>query len=234
MVSVYARHTSASQKGIAAFDIGIGGSGSEVVLLPNLAVGLAGYATFVSTGCATFVFPVSIPAGSRISARYQAKSSATLGYVTCALLGVMSGELGHGTVEAWGVDTSLSMPTILDGGAVANTKTSWVQLIASTARAVREVQVLLTNPDTDSVGGDQNEKAFNVDVAVGAAGSEQIIIPNLQASRGWSLSFSPDGPLRLPLAIPAGTRISARTSCSSTSTSPAEARQIGIAMWGCG
>jgi hypothetical protein len=126
------------------------------------------------------------------------------------------------------------MPTILDGGGVANTKGSYVQLTASTTRTVKEIFVSLFNPDNDAAGHDQVEKCWAVDVAIGAAGSEKVIVPDIQASRGWSLGFSPAGSLRLPISIPSGTRIAARTSCTSTVSTDAENRQVGIMMYGCG
>ena len=59
-------------------DLGTGALNSETVLLPDLLVGYAG--NDVSIG-RTYFFPVSIPAGTRISARCQSVVSGRTGRV---------------------------------------------------------------------------------------------------------------------------------------------------------
>lgn len=216
------------------FDIAVGASSSEVVIASNLLGQAMGYSAGFNNGTTTYVLPIQVPAGTRISARWQAQATTSRGYVTVALMSGGAGLLnGSGSVESWGLSTASSIGTVLDPGGTANTKGSYTQLVASTSRNCREVSIVLYSPDVDSAGNDQVNKFWAVDIAVGAAASEVIIVPDLMASRGWSTNFSPTGSLRLPISIPAGTRISAR--CASTSNNATgSVRKIGIAMYGIG
>lgn len=95
-------------------------------------------------------------------------------------------------------------------GAAAHTKGPWLQAAASTPYDSGCLYIAINN-DLDTSG----ERWF-VDIAVGAAGSEQVVVSNLPIVNG-----SYKGPvtaLFLPLAIPRGSRISVR---SQSSESPA-------------
>lgn len=233
MISILAEQSTATVATVFLVDIGFGAAASESVVIPNLAVSCTAYATLASTGVYSYFFPITVPASTRISARYQgSRSNDNLCYVTVATVGGGTGMLnGSGTVEAWGPDTSVSKLIELDPGGSAGTKGSYSQLIASTARKTREITIAFANPDNDSGGTDQVKKVWSVDIAVGGAGSEQIIIPDIPASRGWSICFSPHV-LRLPISIPSGTRVAAR--CCATTTSTGAPRKIAVAAYGIG
>lgn len=84
----------------------------------------------------------------------------------------------------------------------ANSKGAYAQLIASSAFSYSALTIQMY---ADGGGG----QCYLVDIAVGGAGSEVVIVPNIlfDSSRnivGNMLNFT------LPLNIPAGTRISAR------------------------
>jgi hypothetical protein len=89
-------------------DIGIGGSGSETVLIPNLAAGYALNAT-VSNAAHFYYFPIFIPANSRISARCQA---AVVSDVVTTRVNLFQRPMGAGwvgaRVTAYGADTATS------------------------------------------------------------------------------------------------------------------------------
>ncbi len=80
-----------------------------------------------------------------------------------------------------------------------------MQLIASTAK---DYAGFLAGIDTNQA--DQTD-TYLIDVAVGGAGSENVIIPNLSLKSAGAAGLSPEpntGPFYI--AVPAGTRIAAR------------------------
>lgn len=112
--------------------------------------------------------------------------------------------LGDGSrCEAAGISSSAG--TTVTANAAANTEGSYAQLIASTAFDARWVLVYL---DDQSAQAD-----YLVDLAVGAAASEQIVAADLLASAGQTNAAMPH-PYLLPLWIPAGSRLAARCQSS--------------------
>jgi hypothetical protein len=98
------------------------------------------------------------------------------------------------------VGVSSSSGTALTGGA-NNVKGSYTQITASAPSDVRAIAVSLqetTNSTTHCF----------VDIAVGASGSEKVIISNLMVEGSTNGSTGTD--YLLPVNVPAGTRISAR------------------------
>lgn len=95
----------------------------------------------------------------------------------------------------------------LTANASANTKaTSYTTVIASTTFRARHMIVLL--------GLSHELRAGLVDIAIGAAASEQIIAANLRSA----YRFDQCPIYHLPVDIPAGTRISARCQASTGSS----------------
>lgn len=84
----------------------------------------------------------------------------------------------------------------------ANGKGAYVQLIASTGFAYSAFSVQLTGEG----GGGQ---CYLVDIAIGAAGSEQVIVSNILLDTTRAIGMN-DINITLPIAIAAGSRISAR------------------------
>jgi hypothetical protein len=104
--------------------------------------------------------------------------------------------------ESGGHDLTNSRGTTVTTGA-ANTKSaSWVVIMAATGFDASGILVQLS--DTGA-GGD-----FLVDIAVGGAGSEVVIAANLAASTGTG-SIARGANYFLPIHIPAGTRITAKS-----------------------
>jgi hypothetical protein len=97
-----------------------------------------------------------------------------------------------------------SRGVVVAAGTPAHTKGSWITLLASTAFDSTGV---LLNIITGAVG----PKDWLVDIAVGAAGSEQVWIPNLIVSSIGTIAY---WPLLMPVGVPADTRISARAQCT--------------------
>lgn len=112
--------------------------------------------------------------------------------------------------EAIGVVTSA--PDV--GGAAltavgsANTKGSWTELAASTAAEACWIMVLIGGA---SAGG----LRFLVDIGIGAAGSEVVVVPDLHYDS--VSSGQPYDSYRIPVAIPAGSRVAVRFQCNVSS-----------------
>lgn len=195
------------------YDIGIGGAGAEVVLVPDL---------FLSTLCGitengvisegqTVILPVRIPRGTRVATRCQASTGsrsvgAQLGFVgsTFKSLRGLSRATAYGITAASSRGTNITVPT-------APGPSAWVQLTASTTATMRAIAVAFGPVTTWS-----NHVSAIFEVAVGAAASEKAF---------WGLSFlwRPIGNHQdwsqihgaFPCNIPAGTRLSARLSSTS-------------------
>jgi hypothetical protein len=106
-----------------------------------------------------------------------------------------------------------SRGTDITANASANTKGSYTQLVASTPFDTVMVSLVLGGSFSSSTTG----YAFSVDLAVGASGSEQIIIPDavISAEKGGGTgSYANAATFTLPLNIPAGSALSARGMCS--------------------
>lgn len=219
----------------AALDIGVGGSGSEQVLVSNLISSNSAINGF-DQNQQVYSFPCQIPAGTRIAARTQVSAASDTGGNNLVNVTLYDGAFtqmeGCAGVDALGFSTGTTLGTQVDPGGTANTKGAYSQIIASTAR---DYMGLLLGFDT------QNDSTsafaqFLVDVAIGGSGSEKIIMPNLQLLRTTKSSTSvaceyilpPSQPF-IPIAIPAGTRIAARAQCS---INTATRRLFGITAYG--
>jgi hypothetical protein len=95
-------------------------------------------------------------------------------------------------------------------GAVANTKTGWTQIIASSSQ--RADGLLITVSPSNIATAD-----YLVDIGIGGAGSETVLLSNLLYSVGSSATGF--GPISIfcPIYVAPGTRISARAQSSDTS-----------------
>lgn len=108
-----------------------------------------------------------------------------------------------------GAVTASSVGTLVPGH-TANTKGSYTQIVAATSSDCHAIVISLLCALTSYTATNL------VDIAVGASGSEQIIIPDiLVCSDQWDAYNGAN--LLLPVEIPAGSRIAARCAGSSTS-----------------
>lgn len=108
------------------------------------------------------------------------------------------------------ITTSTAEPgTLVTANATLHAKGSYTTLIAATAYTSYGITVLLSNTAVASARTGQL-----VDIAIGAAASEVVIIPNLMAgNQGTTGGATPGGGAiyYFPIIIPAGVRISARS-----------------------
>lgn len=196
-------------------DIAIGAAGSEAVLLPNL---LFARANSVTTGNFCYTFPVKIPAGTRISARNQCNGTNS-GLTRVQLLLAAGNFHPHiaGAVATYGANTADSGGTRIDAGATANAKGPWYELSSAAVRAVKGVIFALGQESIASRAAAMN---WLVDLGIGAAGSEVVLLSDygVSAYSGNEMTPLPSVSPLLPVDIPAGSRIAMRCQCSSNAT----------------
>ena len=112
-------------------------------------------------------------------------------------------------IETFAEVTASSNGTLLQVGATPNVKSGYTELIASTSFDYNEVMF--------------NIRIFNgghlFDIAIGAASSEQVVIPNVLLSLSGSESDVGYARLQFPITIPAGTRIAIRSQSETASAS---------------
>ncbi len=101
------------------------------------------------------------------------------------------------SVEQAGADTGNSTGTVITASSTANAKGSWIQLIASTSKKTVAILCGFAAPNANSL----------LDIGTGTAGSETVLVANIQ-----SPSNNQNSPLLLiALRVPSGTRIAARS-----------------------
>ena len=115
--------------------------------------------------------------------------------------------------SAYGPNPANTWRVALTSHASANTKaSSYTEITAATTYHATRMMISIT-------GSGSVLRDHLVDIAVGAAGSEVVLFPNLIYSAGsdteWSCVYD------FPCDIPAGTRLSARTQCSTGNTNSA-------------
>lgn len=205
----------ASGSGQLDVDIAVGGSGSEVVILADL-----GAASGTGPNeIAVYAIPFSVPAGTRISARCQSTVASDKALVGMFIAGGDFQFSPFSHCDTYGFNSGTSFGTNVDPGGSANTKGSYSQITASTTR---DHFGLMWSLDADGLQLAAAE--LLVDIAVGAAASEVVILPNIQfeqtaASGVGQLSPVTSGGV-IPVQIPSGTRLSVRAqSTDTTSTS---------------
>ncbi len=130
-------------------------------------------------------------------------------------------EIEGGPQENAGIVTASSIGTNVFAPGTANTKTGavWAQLIASTTRDTQWIEITVTN---------NSSARFLVDIGIGAAAAEVVLIPDLHAG---NLNTSFGGVYAFPLHIPAGSRLSARCQSSVLSTTVRVSARLMAGPW---
>ena len=116
-----------------------------------------------------------------------------------------------GLVTPYGADTSDSGGMAVDPGGTVDTKGAYSELAASTTYPIKQLMLV--------IGGRGNTTQLTqrvlIDVAIGGAGSEQIVFPDI----GYGANVGTDLGIPLvvgpyPVDIPAGTRLAVRAQSS--------------------
>ncbi|MCS6302369.1 MAG: hypothetical protein H8K07_01685 [Nitrospira sp.] len=107
---------------------------------------------------------------------------------------------------------------IITANATVHTKGAYAELVAATTYDWYGFWISMSGVAVSATRTD-----MLLDVAIGGAGSEQVILPNLMA--GWTMGGS-GNILYIPIYIPRGTRLSAR--CQAVVSGD----QTGVMLWG--
>lgn len=192
-------------------EIAIGSDGSEINIIPGILLGGG------RGNSRAMYFPISIPAGTRLSARTQCllvgpnlrgvNVFATLfprNYTRLPMLATRA--------FSYGLDYTTTSGIEIDPGAAENTKGAWVEITPSTDQDIR---YLILSYDFYSNTTATQARMF-IDVAVGANGSERIVLPDLFSQLSTE-SDTPHPPFHaLPVFIPKGSRIAVRAQSTIT------------------
>jgi len=193
-------------------DLAIGAAGSEQIIAANLSASPAPFSSYYSSAGTAYYLPLSIPEGERLAARTQSLGTTLRIAVTLVALGGLASKPFNGAAT-YGAVTADSGGTSIDPGGTAHTKGAYVELTAATSADMRELILALGN-----AGISRGYAAdWLLDIGIGAAGSEQVLLPDLPLCTGSgtiSMGILPQTIGPLPCNIPAGTRIAARAQCS--------------------
>ena len=189
-------------------DIGVGGSGSEQVIVGNLPWSGRQDA---SHSPLYYALPIRVPSGSRVAVRGQGTQARSL-KCTLQLFGLGSkGLSGFTSAKAYGVSTATSRGITVDPGGTANTKGSYTELESSTAETIKGFGVMIGNNDNAIINANSS---MLFDIAIGGSGSEQNIVSDLWMKTSTSESNNPI--IFYDITIPEGTRVSSRFQSTDT------------------
>lgn len=167
-------HTPVDAPSDHVLDLGIGASGSEVVLYPDVladAVSRKGHCSYVEC---------DIPSGTRIAARVESTGTANVVDVFVIISDTRLPELATYTYTDYGTNPggSSGKGTDVDPGGSANTKGAYAPLVTTADSDVELLMVI--------IGGNQNTAMADCywffDLAVGPAASEVNIVENIPVS----------------------------------------------------
>lgn len=202
-------------------DVGVGVSGNERVVIEDLFLDASKVQGHMGKN---FVLPIGIASGARIAIRVQcAGGGFVTNHIVIGLAGGFLFQPGFSRLLAWG-ETGGVRGTTVDPGAVLNTKGSWTEIIASTFKDIGGLMIVIGD---DNSGTKSGTTRCLVDLAIGASGSELIILADLANMAGTGVDQRRPrllGPV--PIDIPAGTRIAARAQSSQVSTGSRELDMI--------
>lgn len=153
--------------------------------------------------------PLKVPSGTRISVKTMSNNYQDKCYISCTPIYGASHEMpqvGYGRMYGLGANDF----TLVDPGAVAGTKGAWVELAASSTYGAKGLTLFVGSYVGGATAGN-----FMIDIAVGSAAAEQIIVADLPtrvtAYENNSVCVE-HGPFWVP--IPAGSRIAVRAACT--------------------
>lgn len=192
-------------------DFGVGGSGSEVVVTPDLLHATDNNGVVYRMRRA--FLPQRIPSGTRVACRVQSEVASS-SYIRVSGFALSSPLLAGTRCTAYGLSTSVSEGTTLTADSTQHVKGAWAELTSSTANPIRFLMIAFGSARD---AGRPNTR-FLVDVAVGGSGSEEVILSNLFCcTRSFNNQTNPEiiGPFAY--GIPSGTRIAARCACATAS-----------------
>lgn len=192
----------------ASFRLAIGGAGSEQVIADQI------YCPSPSTRQQLFqiYMPLKVPAGVRLAIS-MSRNAGTTGTFAVAVIGMAGGTtwpVGYQRATGYGPTAAAPNGVTVTASASAHTKGSYAELTSSTTNPMRLMQVV--------IAGNETSTGFQfVDVAVGAASSEVIVVPNLVLRTHANTQEANGLVYTLPVNQPSGVRVAAR--CQATNGS---------------
>ncbi|MGP3914322.1 hypothetical protein [Nonomuraea sp. 10N515B] len=213
------RFTTAGDRAILV-DIGIGDAGSETVIAPDLIMGNRDYRGTL--------FPLHIPAGATVRARASAQLTSQFVRIRTHILhGEPDCGLSvPGRVTPYGTVPASSGGINVTPSGTSNVKGSYTELTAATTAPIHALMVLV-----QGISSLLPNMEYLIDIAVGPAGSETVVIPDFAV---WSRDdeiMHPRSPEFWPLSVclPAGVRLAARClAVNNTSTTAIEVAVYGF------
>jgi hypothetical protein len=189
-------------------DLAIGAGGAEQIIVANMT---ASSGTGSVSRASNYFFPVSIPAGTRLSVKVQSVGASQVLRTSVVLLKngfLASSPLSR--ITTYGADTSDSGGVSIVPDTGAGTKGVWAVIDAATANPMRGFVLGLGN----GVNTARTTTTWMIDVGVGGAGSEVVVISDLMACAGSTEdTVTPIAFPFIPCSIPAGVRLVVRASC---------------------
>lgn len=193
------------------FDIATGASGSEVVLISNILM----YPDFESLASGGIIaFDVNIPIGTRLSVRCQNSTTVNPNIH----IAVMLEDRALASIPnpvTYGANTGITHGTSVDPGIATNTKGVYIQITPSTTDNISALAIYSTLQNVGDIIS--SFTTWKLDIAIGASGSEVIVIPDIPLTANSQADSVRISAVRYPIIIPAGTRIAVRCECSSNS-----------------
>lgn len=222
--------TSSGNNSATLVDLGIGPSGSEVVLVADIP---AGFTNTTGSGIPGMVrIPACIPAGTRVAVR--ASSQRTSNNINVPVLFNYGARVPGGVFPGQEFDTYGAQAASANGvevtpNATTNVNGAWVELTAATARDHRGF-LLLSQGWGGTVAGaiSMNAHGFVLELGAGGAGSEVVLGSVHIRTSTAEVRQGPWPSWPIWRAIPAGTRLAARCRCSNASGLSIDAVAIGI------
>lgn len=205
LVYLYVSNSSAAVATQGLLDVGVGAAGSEVVVISNAvggSINLVNAVVGVTPGVnPAQIFPVNIPAGSRVAVRIQNVVSSRTAGVSVSLL--YSGQPVPSTLDTIGDNTATSRGTNLP------TNDTYVELVASTSKTYRGIVMVCCTAGT-VIAGESSIYAL----AVGGSGSEVVLGTATMASSVSEFSgYQQNQPPFIYYGyIPAGSRLAVKQS----------------------
>ena len=209
-VTLIMNNASATLVASRLIDIGFGAAGAEMIVIPNIL-----YCSGIVDVPAVVHFSIRVPNGVRLAARMAASTASTTITMSAILhTPVWSSLVPNQRVVAYGAGVaSASRGTSITPGGTANTKpTTWTTISASTTEAMRGIIIGLGN----QVNATRSVCSWLIDVGVGPASSEQILIPDYAARGSTNETVEPMLSPMFPVSVPAGSRLSVRAACNVT------------------
>ena len=202
-------------------DIGIGAASSEVIIVPDLLT-----SGRESQEAGFYSLPVFIPDGSRVAVRTQSGGSAgdgPVGSFVC-IGGGFNSELTPILYDNYGLNLGTTRGVDIDPGGVVHTKGAWFELSSSLTYNMSGGFLRLGNTRNSS----RQTYNFLIDVGIGAAASEVVIISNTAMRTTTGETLTPAW-VPIPVNIVAGTRVAIRAQCSGIDGSD---RKFDAALYG--